>query len=73
MDKYNDMYDGWYNRRLFLWFLTFLAALYFFNETEGWLFFANATELITMQEYTLLIEENVWENLIIDSSVKGAE
>lgn len=75
MDKYDDFYGwwSWYNRRLFLRFLAFVAALFFFNEREGWLFFANANDVTTLQDHVQLYQELLWENSIIDSSVKVAE
>lgn len=71
MDKYNDFYEcwSWYNRRLFLRFVAFVAALFFFNEWEWGLFIANANDTPTLSEYSILMEQQLWERWTIDSLV----
>jgi hypothetical protein len=77
IDKYNDLYEwgGAYNRRLFLWFLAFLAALFFFNEWGWWLFIANAKQqdLSILENYRVLEDGYAWESSIMDLYVDDAE
>lgn len=71
MDKYNDLYEWWscYNRRLFLRFIAFVAALFFFNEREWGLFVANASDSATLGGNNYLIEQDLWKKWMIDSPV----
>lgn len=75
MNKYEDFYDwgAWYNRRLFLWFIAFLMALFFFNEREWGLFIAKADDATIIQQRNQLYIEVVWENWMNDLLVDDVE